>query len=298
VLTDWAAGQFVNTLADRPSTASRYPEAEGMAPFFMQTEEEVRAAPLRGSTVAAAVRYVALDPKTIGEYFGAHLNTIGLNPASFSVRARFVDGRGHTMEGPSLGPLYEHAFATRLIVADGNGLAHFRLVFESRQQSFLRLTYNPKGRQLLPLATTVISEEARQEALADLHAGHWAEGGTDAYFGHLVADVKIFEQVAGARLQGQAIPSSPVTLDWPLLVRSTGRTWHYRQSVSADAEGKFQLVVPYASEPAANGEVVCAGPAEISWGPAAASRIVLETIPEAAVEGGAVIKISAAPRAR
>jgi len=289
VMTDWSAGQFVNTLAGRPSTASRYPEAEGIAPFFLQSEAAVRAAPLRGSTVADAVRYVVLDPRTLGEYFGAHIATLGQDLAKFLVRERFVDGRGHTMEAPSLGPLYEQAFAYQLVVNDGNGLAHFRLVYESRQESFLRQIYNPTTRQLVPFSTVVLSPEVHQEAVHDLQAAHWKEAGNDAYFGHLVADVKIFEQVKGARIVGQAPPLSHVTLEIPLRVRSSGRVWRYRQAVAADGAGHFALMVPYATERAPGDEVEPLALATLSWGEGASAHTQRLRISEAAVEQGELI---------
>ncbi len=263
VLTDWCEGQFINTLAGLPATSSRYPVAQGMVPFFLQTEDAVRAAVLRGSTVAAAVRYVALSPRTIGEAFHTHRETIGIESRVYYGRTTFVNGQGHSIGVPTLGPAYDNAFATRLLLDDGNGFSHFRLIFESRQQSFLRLTHFPTARGILPMAGLVRSPALRDLALHDMWLGLWKENGADAYLGHLLAEVKLFEQVEGARVEGLAPPGSTVALQIPLRVRNTGRVLKYRQSCQADAEGRFHLTVPYATEPAPGTDLEPAGQAVI-----------------------------------
>ncbi len=283
VLTDWSSGQYVNTLAERPATSSRYPEAEGIAPFFLLTEAAVRAAPMRGATVTTAVRYVAVEPKVIGDYAGAHLSTLGRNLADFAGRDTFVDGRGHTMSVPTLGPGYAGAFATQLVERDGAGLEHFRLIFESRQQSFLRLTYDDGAKQLMPRASLVRTPAEREDVLAKLRQGLWQENGANAYLGHLVAAVKIFEQVAGARLEGSAAPGAAVAAEIPVRLRSSGRLLRYRQTGRADSAGHFQLIVPYATEAAAGTDLVPAGKAWLFVGDGTPRPLMIS---EAAVQRG------------
>jgi asparagine N-glycosylation enzyme membrane subunit Stt3 len=277
VLTDWSTGQYVNTLAGYPSTASRYPTAEAMAPFFLQSEAAVRLAHLGGSTVAEAVRYVAIEPKVIGDYFGAHLGTIGLKFEDYAGRTTFVDA----------------AFATRLLLEDGNGFAHFRLIFESRQQSFLRLTYDARAKGILPRASLVLSAELHAAAVEDLRRGLWKENGADAYLGHLLAAVKLFEQVEGARIEGQALPGTTVAFELPVQLITSGRRWTYRQSCRADSGGHFQLVVPYSTDRAAGTDLAPASQASLLIevppdGSAGShrSRILTFSIPESAVQHG------------
>jgi len=296
VLTDWSAGQFVNVLAGRPATSSRYPDGEGIAPFLLQSEDAVRAANLRGSTVAAAVRYVALDPNTIGDYFGAHIATVGLKQADYYGRGTFVDARGHTMSVPTLGPAYDAAFATRLLLQDGDGFSHFRLVFESREQSFLRLTFDASGNHLLARATAMRTEALRAEAARVMQVGLWKENGADAYLGHLLAAVKIFEQVEGAKVEGRAPAGAAVTFDLPLRLRTSGRSWHYRQTARADSEGRWKMIVPYATEPVVGTDLEPAAEATIVLGdglsaptPGAPDRRV--KISESAVQNGEIVTL-------
>ncbi len=293
VLTDWCQGQFVNTLAERPTTSSRYPVAEGLVPFFLQSEDAVRAATLRGSTVAAAVRYVAIEPRTIGDSFYAHRETIGLNAKDYYGRTSFVNSQGHTIGVPTLGRAYDAAFATRLLLEDGNGFSHFRLIFESRQQSFLRFVFDSRVKAIVPLVSVIHNEADQAVALGRVQLGLWQENGASAYLGHLLAAVKIFEQVEGARVEGRAPPGSSVVLQIPLRLRTSGRVWEYRQSCRADVDGEFRLIVPYATEPSPITDVEPAGaamlvleglPVGLGGQPTARQEVV--TIPESAVQRG------------
>lgn len=293
VLTDWCDGQFVNTLAGRPATSSRYPNAPGMTPFFLRTEEAVRTAAMHGSTVAAAVRYVALGPRTIGDSFHAHRELLGLKPEEFYGRTTFANGLGNNIGVPTLGAAYDTAFATRLLLEDGNGLSHFRLIFESRQQSFLRMTCAPGVKAIIPRASLVRTEAMRAEANESLRLGLWKERGDNAYLGHLLAAVKLFEQVEGARVEGRAPPGSTVAVLIPLRLRTSGRAWQYRQSCQVAADGRFRLTVPYATEPGPGTDVEPAGEAQLvleglpagAGGLPAAPRQIL-TVPESAVQNG------------
>jgi asparagine N-glycosylation enzyme membrane subunit Stt3 len=294
VLTDWCDGQFVNSLAGRPATASRFPVANGMAPFFLQDETAVRTTNLRGSPIAASVRYVALGPRTIGDIFHTHRELVGLKPEEFFGRANFLNASGQNIGVPTLGPAYDRAFATRLVRDDANGFSHFRLVFESRQQSFLRFTLvEAQGKGIMPLASVVRTEADRNFVANCLKAGLWEENGMRAYLGHLLATVKIFEQVEGARVEGRAPPRASVTVRIPLRLRTSGRAWQYTQSGRADEDGNFRLIVPYATVPATGTDVTIAGEAVVSLddapaghGGTAEARQALLNIPESVVQNG------------
>ena len=285
VLTDWDDGNFVNTLARRPATSSRFPTAERTAPLFLTTEAAVRAAILDDSTVAAAVRYVALAPETISQSFNTHRETIGLPAQDFLGQTTFVDGLGRVVEVPTLGRGYDDAFAVRLLVGDGAGFAHFRLVFESRQECFLRFIYYPRLNAIVPQASLLRTAALRALAVQDTALGLWPENGGSAYLGHVLAAVKIFEQVPGARLEGPAPPGATVVVTIPLRLHTSGRTWQYRQSRRAGTDGRFALTVPYATELAPGTDLDPVGPALLGLdGPPARPETLV--ISEAAVQHG------------
>ena len=288
VLTDWGTGNLVNTLAGRPSTSSRFPEAEGLRPLLTEDEDTARAASLRGSTVAAAVRYVALEPRTIAEYFQPHTTTAGIPPQHYAGTGVFIDTdfKGHRL--PTLGAGYDNALAVRLLRRDCAGMGPFRLVYESRAETFLRLVYDPATGALGGVSAAVRSteERARFAALQGPKVA-WREGERWACQGQLLASVKLFEQVEGARLTGRAEPDARVTLSLPLRLRISGRAFTYERTVRAGGDGAFELICPYATEAMAGNDVEPAGPAALVW-PGGHGRA---QISETAVQTGAAVPV-------
>lgn len=289
VLTDWSRGNLVNTLARRPSTSAGYAEAEGLRPLFAENEDLARNSPFRSSTVADSVRYVALGVETVGGYFPTHINTAGINPARYSGREVFYDRDRNRITAPTFGTAYDSVFAVRLFRHDGEGLVHFRLIYESPAESFIYSYFNPATKGL-KLATETVDSVARGKELRNRLAAvsAWQEADGWAYQGQLLASVKLFEQVEGARLTGRADPAVPITLSIPLLIVSSGRTFTYQQTVRADIDGTFEIICPYSTEALSASGVEMAGLATLSW-PEGSVNV---EIPEAAVQQGTVVPVS------
>ncbi len=96
---------------------------------------------------------------------------------------------------------------------------------------------------------------------------------------------KLYEHVAGARLEGRAVPGAEVraSLD---LESNRGRAFRYAARTRADAEGRYRLRVPHATRhgPAS---VRSRGPYRIESG----GRSVLVEVDEADVTGGRAVAI-------
>lgn len=94
---------------------------------------------------------------------------------------------------------------------------------------------------------------------------------------------RVFERVAGARLSGRAAPGDRVVVD--MAVATPERPLRYRASAVAAPDGRFALILPYATEAAAPG------------GHAVAARLSCTagdrplTVSEAAVTGGLDISL-------
>jgi asparagine N-glycosylation enzyme membrane subunit Stt3 len=139
----------------------------------------------------------------------------------------------------------------------------------------------------------VLTPALREAAIQNMWHGLWKENEMDAYLGHLLAAVKIFEQVEGAKVEGRAPAGSTVVLQIPLRLRTSGRAWLYRQSSRADATGRFQLTIPYSTElapgtdlePTGQASLTVEGPPAKTDGGPAPENVVL-TIPETAVQNG------------
>ena len=126
------------------------------------------------------------------------------------------------------------------------------------------MTVYPGLKAVIPAATTLYSDDQQASAMKDIGIGLWKENEANAYFGHVLAAVKIFEQVEGARIEGLAPPGSSVSLEIPLRLRTGGRGWMYRQTCSAGKDGRFQMTEPYATETITESDVEPIGPATLS----------------------------------
>jgi len=281
VMTDWATGNLVNTLAGRPVTASRYPEAERLSPLFLQDEAAVRAAPLGASTVENAVRYVALEPRSIGDFFGGHLLTTGDDLKRFRGLEVVRDVYGRTRMQTNLGDAYKATFAYRLLVNDGAGLSHFRLVYESPQRMELSILAEKTTGRMRPATRLISADESDEPPLIP------PSGDVVPLASHRLASIKVFEQVAGARLVGTAPAGTRIECELPLRAQSTGRRFVYRNSTRTDDAGRFELIVPYATEAVAISDVRADGAAQV-WGPDGVRRI---QILESQVQAGERIEL-------
>jgi len=247
VLSDWTTGDLVNTLTVWPAVSSRYPEAEGLRPLFSFGEEAVRALPLRGSTVADSVGYVLVEPRLLGGYLPNHLKTLDLDIVDF-VKFRSLKTSRGTLPVPVANWRLEGSFASRLLRDDGQGLSHFRLVFESRQEGVLYKLFEPESGSLERPITLISNAKDRARWFSVLAQDSWFEGDSVAYDGQILPLVKVFQQVAGATLVGNARPNASVVATLDLRVNTTGRTFRYQKAVRSDINGLFHLTLPYSNE--------------------------------------------------
>jgi asparagine N-glycosylation enzyme membrane subunit Stt3 len=287
VLTDWHNGNLVNTVARWPSVSSRYPEAGPLRPLFMESEAGARAAPLHGSTVAETVRYVVLEPQTVADYLNVHLATAGIDPAPLISR-QIVLRQGVSTVRPGMTGAYHRLFASRLVLADGQGLNHFRLVFESRAEVFFRLVFNPASNDFSCKASLLDGPGQQAQARQATLLGFWKEDASEAYDGKILPAIRIYEQVAGARLAGNATPNSQVTATVELATTAQGRRFTHVVTTQADEAGRFTLIVPYSTAVTDASNVRSLGPWKVScrekqWTP---------DVTEHAVQQGSTIYLS------
>jgi asparagine N-glycosylation enzyme membrane subunit Stt3 len=212
----------------------------------------------------------------------------GLSQGSYLGEASFPTERGERITLPTLGPAYDATWTVQLMRADGNGMAHFRLVFESKNSSLLHLRLNPTKQTFMAVAKPLTNEADLVEAQNRLASGSvWQEEEEWCYQAQIVSSVKLFEQVEGARLRGYAEPGSKVTLILPLRMRTSGRGWTYRQTVNVSDEGSFELISPYPTETTTGLDSELVGPARIEIGTTA----VEVRITESSVQRGDIIKV-------
>lgn len=99
---------------------------------------------------------------------------------------------------------------------------------------------------------------------------------------------QLYRRVVGARLVGRARPGARVQLYLPLLT-NRGRPFAYRAQTMASADGRFELLLPYATTPATRELTGARGPLRLR----ADGREVRLKVGPIAVERGAVVAVPA-----
>ena len=241
------------------------------------------------------VRYCIADAQTVGDFALTDIQMAG-EPVG-----PFVD----IYPSPALGgkrlmrfsQRFARSMSARLYEGNGDGLAHFRLVYESPERALLAY-HAPLGDGLIVRKATLFrDDEDERQWRRSLAAGTPVVLANEIVYDGLIApSVKIFEQVPGARLMGRAPAGATVEARLALVARATGDWLTYRRAAKADVTGRFELVVPYPTEPgAAFTDVVATGPYELvaAAGGAPATALGRAAVPADAVEAGSAVTVAA-----
>jgi len=167
----------------------------------------------------------------------------------------------------------------RYVVVRGAGSGHAQ---RYAPYSLLKRLHKLGGSEGRPDGADATSPEplpalARHRLLYDARAQGGADDGSRPSY-------KIFEIVPGARLAGRAAPRAEVRVELRLALAQRGRLL-YRASTRAGADGSWELVVPYANDPApaADADVRAARAYRVRSG----AREVEVVVDEDAVRNGA-----------
>lgn len=197
---------------------------------------------------AKPFRYLLVPARNLGEKYAGEAAAANLTAgALFKKSGKFKVGN-KTLFIIEPSPRSRETLLYRLYWDLGNDLGHYRLAYDSPQQvlqvtrilsnyniSFFAypVTKNDIDGPLRPLLTNPFQPHQTPKGLM-INPRQESE-------------VKIFELVPGALLQGKARPKSLVEAKLALYAPSSGRSWTGRWSAQADEEGNFSLRLPYAT---------------------------------------------------
>ncbi len=263
VLAGWDFGHFISAIARRPPVASGGPGATQARWLLLTDEEELVWSLDRRGEPGERVRYAMIDARTVGDFFPATVRIAGLRLAAYRETISVVgDIDGQPVQFYTFGEKHESSIAGRLYLGDGSEMSRWRLIYETRQESFI--AYGSE----LPPPGQVDAKQPRMRSrtidtpeLRKLYEGWVRMISADAtvlkadreylYGAAILPTVKVFERVPGARLFGLAPPASTILATLGLTCESTGRELEYRRTARAGAVGRFELIVPYATTAAA-----------------------------------------------
>lgn len=252
----WDYGNFVAAIGRRHVVWSQGVDAQ-VARWLVLTDERESLEHLdRGCKGGERVRYVIVDAKTVGDRYLTHARAAGRSPDDYRADAGLLKiSERHTIPLYNFGEPYYRSIAVRLLHDNGTGLDHYRLVFASREQSFLTYTARllKQGgrvgaalrRQAYPIRSH--EERLRYERIVARGGAVPVKGLGIVYQGAITARVKVFERVRGARIAGRTLGDAAVQAH--LTLRPEGhRPFAYRNETRADPQGRYELVIPYATD--------------------------------------------------
>ena len=253
VLTAWDFGNLVNVLGARVPVWSRWPAARTASWMVCEDEQESLALLCPTCEEGEEVRYVVLDARTTAQHFPGKILLAGRRLEDYATRTEswYPLEEGGRIPHRTYGPRYERSMSVRLYRDDAQRLGHYRLVYESSRESYIRYVLWPGTYVMKRVAHDIESEAqrlfllARTRTLVTRVAGHYE------YDGVVTPAVKIFEVVPGARLTGTARAGTEVEARLALRCGSRGREVEYVRAAVAGASDRFEIVVAHPTGPAA-----------------------------------------------
>lgn|GEM_PF-1031984 len=248
----WDFGHFIAELGERPPVASGGISNSIAAWFLLPDEEQAVHALSSRLRPGEQIRYVIADAQTAGDFV---LPAVQMSGGAVSDYVDiFIPGSLPSIRLARFNQRYARSMVARLYEGNGDGLAHFRMVYASPEVSLLAFHAPAKdgvvNGPIVRKGTPFVDAEEQQRWRQNVAAGRPIVLGSEiVYDGAIGPSVKIFEQVAGARLTGEAPAGATVEAHAQLTSRASGHTFHFHNAAAADAAGRFAVTVPYPTEP-------------------------------------------------
>lgn len=253
VFTHWQFGNLVCVMGDRIAVSARGRSGH-FIDWFLNEDE---ASSHENLDRLGEVRYLVLDAVSVCDNFVAEALQAGVPAESIQVPDG-AEWRGITLK--SYGEPFRRSIGAQLYLGDGLSMERYRLVHESRENSFVRYCLL-EPEEIVVLRSDLIgaSDLDALGTLAEPGATWREEEGDLAYSGQILPSVKVFERVTGAVLEGLAAPGERVSVELPLIVTETGRELLYRCETEAGTDGRISFRVPHATEKKPGGKVHSVG---------------------------------------
>jgi dolichyl-diphosphooligosaccharide--protein glycosyltransferase len=205
-------------------------------------------------------RYIVIDDQMAAGKFGAIATwtDFGEEVPIYGRQEFNFPQQNNSVNLPTLGSGYENTTLSRLYYDDADEMDGYRLVHETETYSLIGSLADLSQRESRPSINRRFARSGYNDSsvlgiplsqvnqLPDnqmIQAG----GGSYLYDFRGVASVKTYERVEGATITGQANVSEPrnVTAFVQMRTTNTERTFPYTERTETDADGNFEMTVPY-----------------------------------------------------
>lgn len=252
VMVAWDYGNLVALYGNRIPVWSSLPSNYIPRWLLAQSEQESLEVLSERFTNERTIRYVIVDKDTYGPLI--HAKSKFTDKPVEVVRHGKVNVNGKQVPYITMDNTHKNSMIARLYANDGEELSHYRMVYESSEQTysagFLQLsgtgdevsyTFVPKT---FPIDTPDELERYQQWTKVDVVD----TGNGYLYNGQIHSTIKIFEIVKGTVIKGQAGSGDQIQARLSLRSKTTGRQFNFTRTAQADEQGKFEFIVPYSTE--------------------------------------------------
>jgi asparagine N-glycosylation enzyme membrane subunit Stt3 len=264
VLAFWDWGHYVADLGERPPLASGGISGSIAQWFFIADEEEAVRGLAKRVGPGDQVRYVIADARTEGDFVLAALRMADYDKAAYMKGFGEAPFRGVKIPLWVYNDRFYASIGSRLYDRNGDGLAHFRLVYVSPEHTALAYISRPdaEGSGHISRHATVIADPNQERLWTQVVRSTKPVDVQNSivYQAEIEPSVKVFEVVRGAHLVGTAAPGSHVEVLLDLRAAEGRQQVHYHRTGAADASGRFDIVVPYPTQGDPTSDVTAAGP--------------------------------------
>lgn len=246
LVTPWDMGNILAQTSKVPVGWSQTTSPELAQLLFSDQPDAVYARLTAGEK---PLRYIFLPARNLGEKFLGEMMVAGHTIPEMYVQSRIVEWNG--MQLGMMGPSERNkaSFMVRLYWDMAANLGHYRMVFESANRSV------HSSKLITPEGKIEFNSFPLDEKSEKIFQPLWLHPETpmrtsrgDLVDGKVAPEIRLFEAVPGALLQGDASPGSTVRASIDLYAPNSKKAYSVHYDTQANAEGRFELRLPYPTD--------------------------------------------------
>lgn len=200
-------------------------------------------------------RYIMIDDAMVGGKFGAITTWNEEDQGQYMEMDQVQTMTGEEFTAQRMNDDYYETMMGQLYYGQADGMEQYRMIHESSEIStFASVGIVDEGDQLRPFVTNVeVSDIIRNLRNAGVPVGSLqdviAHPSLEVYDIQQVPEVRTFERVEGAAIEGTASDENASTVQASLVLNTTTteQPFAYTQTAEIDEDGSFSLTVPYAT---------------------------------------------------
>lgn len=244
LLAPWDLGNILAETSETPVAYSQTASGELARRVYSDEPDKIYEELVGGSK---PLRYILLPARNLGEKFLGEMGAANLTINDMYRAGAQVEAKGKKIKLLEPSTRNRKALISRLYWDEGQELGHYRMVFESSEQ-VLQVTRLLDGGRIEFYAWPVTPKSLLdlQPLLTDPAKVQETSRGT-VVGARQAPEVRIFETVPGALLEGSAPANSTVKARLNLYAPTSKRSWTVAWQTRADSSGKFSLRVPYST---------------------------------------------------